>query len=539
MRKDKVNFGFGSLIVLVVCSMVIFSSLVLAADSDRGGTGSGSGDEAELDKVDCYNSDNCREIDLVWSILITSIGFDSLGSNDKFWIPYFEGEGNSKEITGTWATYLEKNPEPVEEEEDVVECVAEITCDDLTKISDSNNLEAASSENCGISGMVSALNTAAGKYMSLTEEKIYVSSSFRTIEKQAELYWDNCYDSGERISCSVPTHDLGISDMYLDSANTEKEVKNIFCEKGVIPDVGHTAGSAVDIVHEGANSKPSYVSNVAKMNQLQDIMQAEGFCRLSSEAWHFDYGSSCTPHTTNDYTYTRGSDNFNPAETCQQRGCSAESCWWDYANNEFDSCDEYEESELADKIVQSAIDEFILWENTNPKDCDDSYDLINKYVQTCNSEAEEVDCDFNSWSGGFVSYVLDQAGINLDGNYPSPNCDLNSVFSQIRDDLDDKTEDYSSCFTFSADQAELALAGDIACYCSSSDECDGDYDSGAAINGCDIVTELSSSYITYSKVIGGMYDDNEEMPYLASNSIVVEKDVDLMSDEYVAFIRCG
>ncbi len=336
MKVGSFKFGVGNFLVLVVVSLLIFSTFVIAGTgSSRSSTGTGSSVDDEPNQLSCRDSSNCLEIDEVWASLLSSPGFTSLGGNkDLIWNPY-DGEST----IGAWVAYNDKHPRSAEEEEEVVECDAKLTCDDLTGIKSNDYIKAGAVGNCGISDLVTSFNSAAKNFEEETNEKIYLTSGFRTVEEQAGIYWKNCCNSQTRIcstSCSVPTSRLGISSDLLKTVDSEDELKNLFCVEADRSYGGHTDGTALDIWHEGKSG--GFVANVKKMNILQDKMQAEGFCRLTSEMWHFDYGS-CAKKTT--YTYVRSDTTYNPAGSClDDHACAAENCWWDYADNEFVTCDQ-------------------------------------------------------------------------------------------------------------------------------------------------------------------------------------------------------
>ena len=99
--------------------------------------------------------------------------------------------------------------------------------------------------------------------------------------------------------------------------HTESEVISLFCENAVATS-GHLGGLAVDIWPEGSSG---FVADPYLMEKMRTVMHANGFCRLGSEGWHFDYtGSGCqTPQT-----YTVGGTSYDPVKDCTG------SCKWDY-----------------------------------------------------------------------------------------------------------------------------------------------------------------------------------------------------------------
>lgn len=98
---------YGLVLAFLLVFLLLFSSLGFASSAR------GSGDAGNNQKLDCQSSDSCYEIDLVWSKLITLIGFSAIGySNDKYWTSYGGGSGE-------WVAFTEKYSEYQENEDSI------------------------------------------------------------------------------------------------------------------------------------------------------------------------------------------------------------------------------------------------------------------------------------------------------------------------------------------------------------------------------------------------------------------------------------
>lgn len=173
---------------------------------------------------------------------------------------------------------------------------------------------------------------------------ITVTSSFRTLSRQAEMFYDNCLSSGKGckpITCN-PAYGLFTSSRGIYSINTTKypelatvsmsdraAVISAIIANGNPVNCPHTSAVAVDVWVTG---NEGWTANPETQVELMQIMIANGFCRLKSESWHFEWTKT---HVTDGFpektcstsnvtaTYTNRKGTFTPSN-CQK---------WDYEND--------------------------------------------------------------------------------------------------------------------------------------------------------------------------------------------------------------
>lgn len=180
--------------------------------------------------------------------------------------------------------------------------------------------------------------TAAGNALFANEGvNIRVTSARRTVQKQAEMFYDNCLSNSSR-SCSVltcnPAGGTGIitgnSSGYtltgeLTGVTDRTTIVNAIVSHANLANCPHTSSVAVDVwCHDGGNN---FVHDASCHKALSEAMVANGFCRIDQEAWHFEYdpmhvSGSCK--TTNTHSYTVGGKTYTPDLSCAA---------WDYKNN--------------------------------------------------------------------------------------------------------------------------------------------------------------------------------------------------------------
>jgi len=127
-----------------------------------------------------------------------------------------------------------------------------------------------------ISEAATALNTAAQEFKDATGKKLYLTSISRTWDEQVYYYekYEACMQAG-RDDC-VQACDPG----------------------GDIP-CPHMVNVAVDAWCEGASNR---VADPQCQSELTSIMAKHGFCRLSTEGWHFEFNSMHTSPGCSMYT---------------------------------------------------------------------------------------------------------------------------------------------------------------------------------------------------------------------------------------------
>ncbi len=186
---------------------------------------------------------------------------------------------------------------------------------------------------------VTALQIASDAFYEKYQKDIVVTSATRDIKKQAELFYKNCLNNFKK-TCSVPTcnpaHGSSIITKNNDGSYTlngdltdetnSTTIINALVQNANPANCPHTSTIAVDIFCNdgGANFK----HDPKCQTDLTKIMIQNGWCRISSEAWHFELNSlhvcsSCST-ANNNANYTRGGVSYIPDLECMA---------WDFKNN--------------------------------------------------------------------------------------------------------------------------------------------------------------------------------------------------------------
>lgn len=184
---------------------------------------------------------------------------------------------------------------------------------------------------------VDALETASNAFFQNEGVRIKVTSARRTVTKQAEMFYDNCLSNSTR-SCSVltcnPASGTGIitgsSSGYtlageLSGVTDRTTIINTIVSHANLANCPHTSSIAVDVWCDDGGKEWAHEPNCQKA--LSEAMVANGFCRISAEAWHFELNSmhvcgDCS--TANTYSYTVHGTTYSPDLSCAK---------WDYKNN--------------------------------------------------------------------------------------------------------------------------------------------------------------------------------------------------------------
>ena len=193
-----------------------------------------------------------------------------------------------------------------------------------------------------------ALDRAAKDFHAATGKKLKVTSTSRTLNEQATLFYDNCLENGG--VCSPPT-----CDVVKDPSILYRDPDGKYSLKGALEDeigraavikalaahgkennCAHTSKVAVDAWCEGSSD---YQSDPSCMEKLAQIMMDNGFCRLSTEAWHFEWNaakvsSGCSQGDNS--SYLANGTAIDP----EKGGCAL----WDYQKNK---CLEYRQFDRA------------------------------------------------------------------------------------------------------------------------------------------------------------------------------------------------
>lgn len=160
-------------------------------------------------------------------------------------------------------------------------------------------------------------------------EKIRVTSGSRTVEKQAQLFYNNCLANGGY--CSPPTCNVAADNLVqkiggkfrlvgeLAGQSSASYIISKIASSANVASCPHTSGIAVDAwCQTGGN----YTVDPECQLRVMEAMAQAGFCRLASEAWHFELNayrlsSNCTMNnTTTTSIVTKGGTTYTPPKNC-------------------------------------------------------------------------------------------------------------------------------------------------------------------------------------------------------------------------------
>lgn len=179
--------------------------------------------------------------------------------------------------------------------------------------------------------MLTALQAAAKTFHDTYDHNIVVSSAFRPVEKQAKLFYDNCIKTGG--TCSVPTCNPASSSVVLVSkgkysltgvlsgvTNGDTAVAGITANANFAA-CPHTSGVAIDLWCDDGGS--NYQHDPGCQDQLIRTMVTSGFCRLTSEVWHFELQSkklskNCLQSNGRIGYTTKKGDSYAPGNDCKK-----------------------------------------------------------------------------------------------------------------------------------------------------------------------------------------------------------------------------
>ena len=141
-----------------------------------------------------------------------------------------------------------------------------------------------------------ALQGAAQDFYTNYQQNIVITSAYRPLEKQATMFYNNCLATGG--ICSVATCNPAGSSPVVAKSNGRYKLTGVLTGGGspsvIINSIiqysdyencPHTSAVAVDAWCEGSGS---YQADPACQQALIQTMVDHGFCRLSSEVWHFE-----------------------------------------------------------------------------------------------------------------------------------------------------------------------------------------------------------------------------------------------------------
>lgn len=183
---------------------------------------------------------------------------------------------------------------------------------------------------------LTALKAAGEDFYAKYGYQIYIASAKRDIRKQAELFYNNCLQRGgtcSPITCNPAStaviQKTGSRYTLVGSLATATNSSTII--SGIVANASygncpHTSAIAVDLwCNDGGGN---YQHDPMCQNALIKTMIDHGFCRLTAEAWHFEYNDKKVSRrclTSNDsVTYTVSSGTYTPSSDCKR---------WDFKNN--------------------------------------------------------------------------------------------------------------------------------------------------------------------------------------------------------------
>jgi hypothetical protein len=178
------------------------------------------------------------------------------------------------------------------------------------------------------------LNVAADAYKSDYEKSIVVTSASRTTQSQATMFYGNCIATGGRCStgtCDPTGSSFGKSSIIsytkpvfsmigslagLDKVTDKGTITSALIANAKSNYCPHTTNVAVDI---WPSTVSGWIAPVADMDNLAKTMTANGFCRLGSEAWHFELNS--VKKSTISCQLTNNNSHYGTNKEYPQAGC--------------------------------------------------------------------------------------------------------------------------------------------------------------------------------------------------------------------------
>ena len=175
-----------------------------------------------------------------------------------------------------------------------------------------------------------ALRTVAQAYSEATsnKHKLVVTSAGRDIAEQSRLFYNNCLANSSK-TCKIPTCNPArgstvISDNQpyvlkgeLAGVTDSATIISKLAEEGKFGNCPHTSMIAVDAWGDPASTK--WVHDPSLQAELIKLMTENGFCRLGSEPWHFEFGqglSTACSAANSTGQYTRSGATYTPPGSC-------------------------------------------------------------------------------------------------------------------------------------------------------------------------------------------------------------------------------
>jgi hypothetical protein len=204
-----------------------------------------------------------------------------------------------------------------------------------------NYISAGCQEGCVLDpDALTALQTAATAFHSATGKNVVIASSTRSLSKQAALFYSNCLLTGGVCSPSTCNASSGVvaksgskwvlTGSYAGETSGTAIVTALSDpNNAAYGNCPHTSGIAVDAWCDDGGS--NYRHDPACQGQLITAMVNAGFCRLSSEVWHFELNtkkvSSACSTSNNSISYTKkGGAQVNPTSDCAKWNFKLHTC---------------------------------------------------------------------------------------------------------------------------------------------------------------------------------------------------------------------
>ncbi len=171
----------------------------------------------------------------------------------------------------------------------------------LVPLQDTDNLIISTSNNLLAKDVAGELESAGQQLKDDTGNGIIVTSASRSLKTQAKLFYENCL-LPPGAPCSTETCDVTGGTLFSGNKNgytpkgaldgvdlsDEQKVIDIIAANGKPGNCAHTSNVAVDVWCEGTIGK---AANVSCERELTKIMVDKGFCRLTTEPWHFEWAA--------------------------------------------------------------------------------------------------------------------------------------------------------------------------------------------------------------------------------------------------------
>lgn len=178
---------------------------------------------------------------------------------------------------------------------------------------------------------LAALKTAATTFHDTYGKNVVVTSGFRDLTKQSKLFYDYCIKTGG--TCTIPVCNPASSSVVVVSkgrytltgalsgaTNGDVIVAGIAgsANFGSCP---HTSGVALDVWCDDGGS--NYQHDPGCQDQLIRTMVTSGFCRLTSEVWHFELNakkvsSKCLESNGRIGYTTKSGTSYAPGNDCKK-----------------------------------------------------------------------------------------------------------------------------------------------------------------------------------------------------------------------------